>query len=465
MKDKVPRQSMPEQPPAQRVRNYKEVPLGYSDETARLEASRCLQCKRPTCVDGCPVRVDIPGFIKAIRDGDFLSSIHLIKTTNSLPAVCGRVCPQEEQCEKLCVLTKKGESVAIGKLERFAADYEREREQLEIRAAAEMKEGRVAIVGSGPAGLTAAGELAKMGYRVTVFEAFHNAGGVLVYGIPEFRLPKAIVQYEIDALAKLGVEIVLNRVVGSAGTVNDLLSEGFDAVFIGTGAGLPLFLDIPGENLQGVYSANEYLTRANLMKAYKFPEYDTPIARGDSIAVVGGGNVAMDSARMALRLGSKKVHLIYRRSRAEMPARVEEVHHAEEEGVLFQLLTNPVRFIGDEQGRLKAVECVRMELGEPDDSGRRRPVVVKGSEFTIDIDVAIVAIGNGPNPLIPRTTPGLAVSKWGNIVADDESMKTSRKGVFAGGDIVTGAATVILAMGAGRKAAMAINTYLQTGEW
>ncbi len=465
MKDKVPRQSMPEQPPAERVRNYKEVPLGYSDETARLEASRCLQCKRPTCVDGCPVRVDIPGFIKAIRDGDFLSSIRVIKMTNSLPAVCGRVCPQEEQCEKLCVLTKKGESVAIGKLERFAADYEREREQLEIRAATDRKEGRIAIVGSGPAGLTAAGELAKMGYRVTVFEAFHSAGGVLVYGIPEFRLPKAIVQYEIDALAKLGVEIVLNRVVGSAGTVNDLMSEGFNAVFVGTGAGLPLFLEIPGENLQGVYSANEYLTRANLMKAYKFPEYDTPIARGDSIAVVGGGNVAMDSARMALRLGSKKVHLIYRRSRAEMPARVEEVHHAEEEGVLFQLLTNPVRFIGDERGRLKAVECVRMELGEPDDSGRRRPVVMKGSEFTIDVDVAIVAIGNGPNPLIPRTTPGLSVNKWGNIVADDESMKTSRKGVFAGGDIVTGAATVILAMGAGRKAAMAIDTYLQTGEW
>jgi len=465
MKEKIPRQPMPEQPPAERVRNFKEVPLGYSDETARLEASRCLQCKRPTCVDGCPVRIDIPGFIKAIRDGDFLESIRVIKLTNSLPAVCGRVCPQEEQCEQLCVLTKKGESVAIGKLERFAADYEREREQLEIRASAERKNGRVAVLGSGPAGLTAAGELAKLGYRVTVFEAFHSAGGVLVYGIPEFRLPKAIVQYEVGALAKLGVEIVLNRVVGSAGTVNELLAEGYDAVFIGTGAGLPLFLEIPGENLQGVYSANEYLTRANLMKAYKFPEYDTPIARGDSIAVVGGGNVAMDSARMALRLGSKKVHLIYRRSRAEMPARVEEVHHAEEEGVIFQLLTNPVRFIGDEKGRLKAVECVRMELGEPDDSGRRRPVVVKGSEFTIDADVAIVAIGNGPNPLIPRTTPGLALNKWGNIVADEESMKTSRKGVFAGGDIVTGAATVILAMGAGRKAALAIDTYLQTGEW
>lgn len=465
MKEKIPRQPMPEQAPAERVRNFKEVPLGYSDETARLEASRCLQCKRPTCVDGCPVRIDIPGFIRAIGDGEFLESIRVIKLTNSLPAVCGRVCPQEEQCEKLCVLAKKGESVAIGKLERFAADYERERERLVITPPVEKKNGRVAIVGSGPAGLTAAGELAKMGYHVTVFEAFHSAGGVLVYGIPEFRLPKAIVQYEVDALIKLGVEIVLNRVIGSAGTVNELLAEGFDAVFIGTGAGLPLFLEIPGENLRGVYSANEYLTRANLMKAYRFPEYDTPIARGDSIAVIGGGNVAMDSARMALRLGSKKVNLIYRRSRVEMPARVEEVHHAEEEGVVFHLLTNPVRFIGDEMGRLKAVECVRMELGEPDESGRRRPVVVKGSEFSIDAEVAVVAIGNGPNPLIPRTTPGLELNKRGNIVADEESMKTSRRGVFAGGDIVTGAATVILAMGAGRKAALAIDKYLKTGEW
>ncbi len=465
MKEKIPRQPMPEQAPAERVRNFKEVPLGYSDETARLEASRCLQCKRPTCVDGCPVRIDIPGFIRAIGDGEFLESIRVIKLTNSLPAVCGRVCPQEEQCEKLCVLAKKGESVAIGKLERFAADYERERERLVITPPVEKKNGRVAIVGSGPAGLTAAGELAKMGYHVTVFEAFHSAGGVLVYGIPEFRLPKAIVQYEVDALIKLGVEIVLNRVIGSAGTVNELLAEGFDAVFIGTGAGLPLFLEIPGENLRGVYSANEYLTRANLMKAYRFPEYDTPIARGDSIAVIGGGNVAMDSARMALRLGSKKVNLIYRRSRVEMPARVEEVHHAEEEGVVFHLLTNPVRFIGDEMGRLRAVECVRMELGEPDESGRRRPVVVKGSEFSIDAEVAVVAIGNGPNPLIPRTTPGLELNKRGNIVADEESMKTSRRGVFAGGDIVTGAATVILAMGAGRKAALAIDKYLKTGEW
>jgi len=465
LKEKIPRQPMPEQAPAERVRNFKEVPLGYSDETARLETSRCLQCKRPTCVDGCPVRIDIPGFIRAIGDGEFLESIRVIKLTNSLPAVCGRVCPQEEQCEKLCVLAKKGESVAIGKLERFAADYERERERLVITPPVEKKNGRVAIVGSGPAGLTAAGELAKMGYHVTVFEAFHSAGGVLVYGIPEFRLPKAIVQYEVDALIKLGVEIVLNRVIGSAGTVNELLAEGFDAVFIGTGAGLPLFLEIPGENLRGVYSANEYLTRANLMKAYRFPEYDTPIARGDSIAVIGGGNVAMDSARMALRLGSKKVNLIYRRSRVEMPARVEEVHHAEEEGVVFHLLTNPVRFIGDEMGRLRAVECVRMELGEPDESGRRRPVVVKGSEFSIDAEVAVVAIGNGPNPLIPRTTPGLELNKRGNIVADEESMKTSRRGVFAGGDIVTGAATVILAMGAGRKAALAIDKYLKTGEW
>ncbi len=324
---------------------------------------------------------------------------------------------------------------------------------------------KVAIIGSGPAGLTAAGELARMGYTVTVFEAFHSPGGVLVYGIPEFRLPKAMVQYEIDALSKMGVEIVLNRVIGSAETVNDLLAKGFDAVFIGTGAGLPLFLEVPGENLQSVYSANEYLTRANLMKAYRFPEYDTPIVRGDTIAVVGGGNVAMDSARMALRLGAKHVYLIYRRSRAEMPARAEEIHHAEEEGILFNLLTNPVRFLGDDKGRLKAVECLRMELGEPDDSGRRRPVEIKGSEFTLDIDVAIIAVGNGPNPLIPRTTPGMALTKKGNIVADSETMKTSKRGVFAGGDIVSGAATVILAMGAGRKAAMSIDRYLQTGEW
>lgn len=465
MANKTPRQPMPEQKPHERIKNFDEVPLGYSDDAALLEASRCLQCKKPTCVEGCPVKVNIPGFIKEIREGNHLRALQIIKETNSLPAVCGRVCPQEEQCEKLCILGKKWEPVAIGKLERFAADYERTREHLDVDPVKATQGKKVAIIGSGPAGLTAAGELARMGYTVTVFEAFHSPGGVLVYGIPEFRLPKAMVQYEIDALSKMGVEIVLNRVIGSAETVNDLLAKGFDAVFIGTGAGLPLFLEVPGENLQGVYSANEYLTRANLMKAYRFPEYDTPIVRGDTIAVVGGGNVAMDSARMALRLGAKHVYLIYRRSRAEMPARAEEIHHAEEEGILFNLLTNPVRFLGDDKGRLKAVECLRMELGEPDDSGRRRPVEIKGSEFTLDIDVAIIAVGNGPNPLIPRTTPGMALTKKGNIVADSETMKTSKRGVFAGGDIVSGAATVILAMGAGRKAAMSIDRYLQTGEW
>jgi glutamate synthase (NADPH/NADH) small chain len=465
MAEKIPRQPMPEQKPEDRRKNFREVPLGYPDNVAMVEAERCLQCKKPTCMNGCPVRVNIPAFIQQIREGNFIKALDIIKETNSLPAVCGRVCPQEDQCEKLCVLAKKGTPVAIGNLERFAADYERERGHREKIPGAPTKPQRVAIIGSGPAGLTAAGDLARLGYRVTVFEALHDPGGVLVYGIPEFRLPKAIVHYEIDDLRRLGVEIVHNRVIGSAETVNDLLTQGFDAVFIGTGAGLPLFLNIPGENLQGVYTANEYLTRANLMKAYRFPEYDTPIVRGESIGVFGGGNVAMDSARMALRLGGKKVYLVYRRSKGEMPARKEEVHHAEEEGIIFTLLSNPVRFIGDDKGRLKAVECVRMELGEPDESGRRRPVEKKGSEFIIDIDVAIIAIGNGPNPLIPRTTPGLDLSRRGNITADEETMKTSRRGVFAGGDIVTGAATVILAMGAGRKAAIAIDAYIKTGEW
>ncbi len=465
MAEKIPRQPMPEQNPEERRHNFNEVPLGYPENIARIEAGRCLQCKKPTCMNGCPVRVNIPAFIQQIKEGNFIRALDIIKETNSLPAVCGRVCPQEDQCEKLCVLAKKSEPVAIGKLERFAADYERERARQAKPPVQSTRKQRIAIIGSGPAGLTAAGDLARLGYRVTVFEALHDPGGVLVYGIPEFRLPKAIVHYEIDDLRRMGVEIIQNRVIGSAETVNDLLSQGFNAVFIGTGAGLPLFLDIPGENLQGVYTANEYLTRANLMKAYRFPEFDTPIVRGESIGVFGGGNVAMDSARMALRLGGKNVYLIYRRSKDEMPARKEEVHHAEEEGVIFTLLSNPVRFIGDERGRLKAVECVRMELGEPDDSGRRRPVVIKGSEFILNIDVAIIAVGNGPNPLIPRTTPGLDLNRRGNIVADEETMKTSRRGVFAGGDIVTGAATVILAMGAGRKAAMAIDTFLQTGEW
>ncbi len=465
MSKRIPRQKMPEQDPDVRKRNFQEVPLGYDEETAVLEAERCLQCKNPTCMEGCPVAINIPGFILEITKRNFLEAARIIKETNALPAVCGRVCPQEDQCELKCVLAKKFEPVAIGRLERFVADYEREKEHLPAVKIEKPREKRVAIIGSGPAGLTAAGELAKRGYSVTVFEALHKAGGVLVYGIPEFRLPKDMVQYEIDGLKSLGVEIVLNRVIGSAETINDLLSQGFDAVFIGTGAGLPMFLNIPGENLQGIYTANEYLTRANLMKAYRFPEYDTPIVKGDNIAVVGGGNVAMDSARTALRLGSKNVYLIYRRSREEMPARGEEIHHAEEEGINFQLLTNPTRFIGDDNGRVTSVECLQMKLGEPDDSGRRRPIPVDGSEFIIDIDAAIIAIGNNPNPLIPATTPGLETSKWGNINADEGSMKTSKKGVFAGGDIVTGAATVIEAMGAGRKAALSINEYLESGKW
>lgn len=465
MADKIPRQKMPQQDPSTRIHNFNEVPLGYDEKTALREASRCLQCKRPTCVDGCPVNINIPGFIKALKEGDPLEAFAVIKQTNSLPAVCGRVCPQEDQCEKLCVLAKKGDAVAIGNLERYVADYEREKQHYTFPKVEAVRGKKVAIIGSGPAGLTAAGDLARMGYSVTIFEALHKAGGVLVYGIPEFRLPKDIVQYEIDALKAMGVRIELNRVIGTAETVNDLLSGGFDAVFVATGAGLPLFLDIPGENLQGVYSANEYLTRSNLMKAYRFPEYDTPIVKGDRVAVVGGGNVAMDSARTALRLGSKEVYIIYRRSRKEMPARIEEVERAEEEGIIFKLLTNPVRFIGDDNGRVKAVECIKMELGEPDASGRRSPVPVSGSQFIIDIDVAIIAIGNGPNPLIPKTTPGMDTTKRGNIIADPETMKTSKRGVFAGGDIVTGAATVIQAMGAGRKAAKAIDEYLSTGVW
>ena len=465
MADKIPRQKMPQQDAKNRIRNFNEVPLGYDEKTAMLEAARCLQCKRPTCIDGCPVNINIPGFIKALKEGKPLEAFFTIKQTNSLPAVCGRVCPQEDQCEKLCVLAKKGDAVAIGNLERYVADYEREKEHFVAQKSDSHTNKKVAIIGSGPAGLTAAGDLARIGYNVTIFEALHKAGGVLVYGIPEFRLPKDIVQYEIDALKAAGVTVELSRVIGTAETVNDLLSTGFDAVFVATGAGLPLFLDIPGENLQGVYSANEYLTRSNLMKAYKFPEYDTPIVKGQKVAVFGGGNVAMDSARTALRLGSKEVYIVYRRSRTEMPARVEEVERAEEEGVIFTLLTNPVQFIGDEKGRVKAVECLKMELGEPDASGRRSPIPVKGSEFTIGIDVAIIAIGNGPNPLIPKTTPGMDITKRGNIIADPVTMKTSKIGVFAGGDIVTGAATVIQAMGAGRKAAKAIDEYLSTGSW
>ncbi|MBP9020543.1 MAG: NADPH-dependent glutamate synthase [Syntrophobacterales bacterium] len=461
-KEKVPRQSMPEQDPKERTRNFEEVPFGYTTEQALLEASRCIQCKKPGCIAGCPVDVDIPGFIKLIAEGKFLEAAWKLKETNALPAVCGRVCPQEDQCERVCILGKKGDPVAIGRLERFAADYERATGSIQVPRVAEPTGKRVAVVGAGPAGLTIAGDLVKVGHEVTVFEALHKPGGVLIYGIPEFRLPKAIVDAEVSYLEKLGVKIVTDAVIGRLKTVDDLFTEGFEAVFLGVGAGAPVFMNIPGENLSGIYSANEYLTRSNLMKAYRFPEFDTPIVRGKNVAVIGGGNVAMDSVRTALRLGADNAYIIYRRSKVEMPARIEEVHHAEEEGVQFNFLTNPVEYIGDENGWVRSMVCNRMELGEPDGSGRRRPIVIPGSEFTVEVDTVVVAIGTTANPVIPRTTPGLDVNKWGYIVTKDGRGETTRKGVFAGGDIVTGSATVILAMGAGRQAAKAIDEYVRT---
>jgi len=464
-KMKALRQTMAEQDPRERVRNFYEVPLGYTPEQAMEEAKRCIQCKKPLCVGGCPVNIDIPWFIRLVGEGKFIEAARKIKETNGLPAVCGRVCPQEDQCEKVCVIGKKNEPVSIGRLERFAADYEREHGEISLPQIPHWTGKKVAVVGAGPAGLTVAGDLVKKGHKVTVFEALHVAGGVLMYGIPEFRLPKKIVQQEVEYLKRMGVDIVMNAVVGKLETIDELLSTGYDAVFVGSGAGLPNFMNIPGENLSGVYSANEYLTRVNLMKAYMFPEYDTPIIRGRKIAVFGGGNTAMDAARTALRLCPEEVSIIYRRSMEELPARKEEIHHGEQEGLKFQLLTNPKRFIGDEEGRLKAVECVKMELGAPDESGRRRPVEVKGSEFTIECDVAVVAIGNGANPLIPQTTPDIKVNKWGNITVDPDTGRTSKKGVFSGGDIVRGGATVILAMGDGRKAANSIHEYLSTGAW
>jgi glutamate synthase (NADPH/NADH) small chain len=456
----IPRNKMPEQDPKVRARNFDEVPFGYSPELAKIEASRCLQCKKSTCVAGCPVSIDIPSFIKLILQEDFLGAARKIKEMNSLPAVCGRVCPQEDQCEKVCILGKKWEPVAIGRLERFASDYERAHGEFIMPPMAAPTGKKMAVVGSGPAGLTLAGDLIKKGHGVTIFEALHKAGGVLVYGIPEFRLPKAIVQAEVDYLRKIGVEIKTNMVVGKINTVDELMANGYDAVFLGTGAGLPTFMNIPGENFNGVYSANEYLTRSNLMKAYLFPQYDTPIAKGKKVAVLGGGNVAMDSARTALRLGADEVYIVYRRSMKELPARIEEVHHAEQEGIQFHLLTLPVEILGSDEGWVRGMICQRMELGEPDQSGRRRPIPVPGSEFTLEVDMVIVAIGTGANPLIPSTTPDLQINKWGYIVADPETGATSKKGVYAGGDIVTGSATVILAMGAGRKAAEAIHKYL-----
>jgi glutamate synthase (NADPH) small chain len=460
---KKSRQAMPEQDPLVRARNFEEVPLGYTPEMAVAEAGRCLQCKNPLCVQGCPVGVDIPAFIKHIVDGKFDQAIGKIWERNSLPAVCGRVCPQEIQCEGNCILGRKGEAVAIGNLERFAADWERAQQVCELPQREKSTGKKVAVVGSGPSGLTVAGDLILKGHEVTIFEAFHKPGGVLVYGIPEFRLPKDIVASEVSCLQTQGVKIECDVVVGRTETVDELFELGFDAVYLGVGAGLPRFMNIPGENLIGVLSANEYLTRANLMKAYLFPQVDTPIPQGRHVVVLGGGNVAMDSARTAMRLGADKVSIVYRRSRAEMPARSAEIHHAEEEGLHFELLSNPVRYIGDEKGRLKGVECVRMELGEPDSSGRRRPVVVPGSEFVIDCDLAIVAIGSGANPLLTRSTPDLPLARNGYILANPMTGKTGKKAVWAGGDIVTGAATVILAMGAGRKAADSIHEYLTWG--
>ncbi|MDY6269160.1 MAG: NADPH-dependent glutamate synthase [Selenomonadaceae bacterium] len=454
---------MPVQDAKVRAHNFDEVALGYDEETAVAEAERCLHCKVPQCRKGCPVSIDIPAFIAKIKERDYDGAVAKIKESNSLPAVCGRVCPQENQCEKFCILGKKGESVGIGRLERFVADRALEKgekiEKPEVAADAQS----VAVIGSGPSGLACAGDLAKKGYKVTIFEALHKAGGVLSYGIPEFRLPKdRVVQKEIENIKALGVKIELDAVAGRLYTVDELMEEeGFDAVFIGTGAGLPRFQNIPGESLNGVYSANEFLTRCNLMKAYRFPEYATPIKVGKRAAIIGGGNVAMDAARTALRLGAEHVSIVYRRSAAELPARAEEVEHAKEEGIDFQLLTNPVAIEDNGEGWVKSMRCIRMELGEPDASGRRRPVPIEGSEFDIDVDTVIVAIGTGPNPIIAHTTPGLETTKRGNIAADEETGATSKPGVFAGGDIVTGAATVILAMGAGRKAAAAIDDYLQ----
>lgn len=456
-KDRVP---MPEQPPDVRVGNFKEVPLGYTPEQAQEEALRCLQCKKPQCVEGCPVSVDIPGFIHLIALGQFAEAARRIKQTNCLPAVCGRVCPQETQCEIRCLLAKKGEPCAVGRLERFAADYERENNLIEIPPPATPTGKRVAVIGSGPAGLAAAGELVARGHEVTIFEAFHQPGGVLMYGIPEFRLPKTIVQREIEYLRSLGVKIELNQVIGKSITIEELFNEeGFHAAFIGVGAGLPNFMKVKGENLGGIYAASEYLTRANLMKAYAFPDYGTPIVRGKSVCVIGGGNVAMDAARTARRLGAEKVYILYRRSREELPARAEEVHHAEQEGIIFRLLCAPIEYLGDKRGMVSQVRCQEMELGEPDQSGRRRPVPKPGAEFTLETDLVIVAIGSGANPVLTRQTKSLELNKWGYIVANDEG-RTSRPGVWAGGDIVTGSATVILAMGAGKAAAEDIHRYL-----
>jgi len=452
------RKEMPKQPPEVRRHNFSEVALGYPIETAVEEAKRCLQCKKSNCVSKCPVEIDIPGFIKSIADKDFTTGIRLLKEKNCLPAICGRVCPQEEQCEEACLLQKKGGQIAIGRLERFLADWEAEQGEFEMPEILPPTGKKVAVVGGGPAGLTVAGDLIKLGHQVTIFEALHKLGGVLIYGIPEFRLPKAIVHREVEYLKHLGVEIVTDYVVGKTRTVDSLLEE-YDAMFIGSGAGLPWFMNIPGENLNGVYSANEYLTRMNLMKGFLFPEYHTPIKKHKKVAVIGGGNVAMDCVRTALRLGAE-ARIIYRRSRQELPARLEEIENAEEEGVIFDFLTLPTRYLGDENGWVKGIEILKMELGEPDSSGRRKPIPIKGSETVFPVDAVVCAIGNSPNPLISASTSGLEIGKNGNIIADEATGKTSKERVWAGGDVVTGAATVILAMGAGRKASRSIHAYL-----
>ncbi len=451
---------MPSQAPDVRNKNFLEVALGYTEEQALDEAQRCLHCKNKPCVAGCPVGIHIPDFIAKVAEGDFEGAYQIITQQSSLPAVCGRVCPQETQCEQKCVRGIKGEPVGIGRLERFVADWHNKNVCEAPRKPAPNGH-KVAVIGSGPSGLTCAGDLAKKGYAVTVFEALHTAGGVLVYGIPEFRLPKDIVQKEIDGLKALGVDVQTNMVIGRVLSIDELLEQGYEAVFIGSGAGLPRFMNIPGENLKGVYSANEFLTRVNLMKAYQ-PGSDTPIEHARRVAVVGGGNVAMDAARCAKRLGAEEVFIVYRRSEKELPARAEEVEHAKEEGIVFHLLNNPTQILGDENGNVRGMECIRMELGEPDASGRRRPVEVPGSEFTLDVDCVIMAIGTSPNPLIKSTTQGLETQRWGGIIVDEATGLTSREGVYAGGDAVTGAATVILAMGAGKTAATAIDQYIQS---
>ncbi|MCD6516151.1 MAG: NADPH-dependent glutamate synthase [Candidatus Aminicenantes bacterium] len=458
---KMSRQDMPQREPDVRNKDFKEVNQGLTKEAAVKEAMRCLDCANPQCVRGCPVGIDIPSFIKLIEKGEFSESARKIKETNSLPAVCGRVCPQETQCEELCNLKKAtGVPVAIGNLERFVSDYEREGGKVHVPEISVSTGRKVAVIGSGPGGLTVAGELARKGHKVTVFEALHVPGGVLVYGIPEFRLPNDILNAEVDYLRKLGVEFRMNFVVGMTMTIEDLRKEGYDAFYIGTGAGLPNFMGIPGENLIGIYSANEYLTRVNLMRANQFPKYDTPVFLGKKAVVLGGGNVAMDSVRTAQRLGAEEATIVYRRSRKEMPARAEEVHHAEEEGIKFHFLTNPIRYFSDENNRVKAMECIQMELGEPDSSGRRRPIPIEGSEFIMEVDLVVVSIGNSPNPLIGKVTPGLKIGKWGNVEVDWNTMATSLDGVYAGGDIVRGGATVILAMGDARVAAREMHKYL-----